>query len=80
MWPDLEEQVAVERAQIVQLFEAYQVAISKSSQQEPDFIELAALAAMLHSFYTPVLRISSNGLLWKLMVISPQAMLPTVIY
>lgn len=54
MWPDVEEQVAVERAQIDQLFEAYQAAISKSSRLEPDFIELSALASMLHSFYTGV--------------------------
>lgn len=54
MWPDVEEQVAVERAQIDQLFEAYQAAINKSSRLEPDFIELSALATMLHSFYTGV--------------------------
>jgi len=54
VWPDVEEQVAVEQAQIAQLFEAYQAAISKSSQQEPDFIELSALATMLHSFYTGI--------------------------
>ena len=54
MWPDVEEQVAVERAQIAQLFEAYQATISKSSQQEPGFIELSALATMLHSFYTGI--------------------------
>jgi hypothetical protein len=54
VWPDVEEQVAVEQAQIAELFVAYQAAISKSSQQEPDFIELSALAAMLHSFYTGI--------------------------
>ncbi len=52
VWPDVEEQVAVERAHLDQLFVAYQAVISKSSQQEPDFIELSALATMLHSFYT----------------------------
>ena len=54
MWPDVEEQVAVEQAEIDQLFEAYQAAISKSLQMEPDFIELSALATMLHSFYTGI--------------------------
>jgi hypothetical protein len=54
VWPNVEEQVAVEQAQISQLFEAYQATISKSSQQEPDFIELSALATMLHSFYTGI--------------------------
>jgi hypothetical protein len=54
VWPDVEEQVAVEQAQIDELFEAYRVAIRKSSQQEPDFIERSALATMLHSFYTGI--------------------------
>ena len=54
MWPDVEEQVAVEQAQISQLFDAYRTAIRKSSKQEPDFVELSALATMLHSFYTGV--------------------------
>lgn len=54
MWPDVEEQVAVEQAQIDQLFVAYQAAIDKSSQQEPNFIELSAMATMLHSFYTGI--------------------------
>jgi hypothetical protein len=54
VWPDVEEQVAVEQAQIAQMFEAYQAAIRKSSQYEPDFIEMSALATMLHSFYTGV--------------------------
>ena len=54
MWPEVEEQVAVERAQIDQLFAAYQATITKSSEKEPDFIELSALATMLHSFYTGI--------------------------
>jgi hypothetical protein len=54
VWPDVEEQVAVEEAQIAHLFVAYQAAIRKSSQQEPDFIERSALAVMLHSFYTGI--------------------------
>lgn len=54
MWPDVEEQVAVEWAQIDQLFAAYQTVISKSSQESPHFIELSALATMLHSFYTGI--------------------------
>ncbi len=40
MWPDLEEQVAVEQAQITQLFLLYRATIYKSSQQEPDFRNL----------------------------------------
>ena len=54
MWLEVEEQVAIERANIDQLFTAYQALISKSSQAEPDFIELSALATMLHSFYTGI--------------------------
>lgn len=54
MWPEIEEQVAIERTNIDQLFAAYQALISKSSQIEPDFIELSALATMLHSFYTGI--------------------------
>jgi hypothetical protein len=54
VWPDLEEQVAVEQAQITQLFLLYRAIIYKSSQQKPDFVELSALATMLHSFYTGV--------------------------
>ena len=54
MWPDLEEQVAVERTQIDQLFVAYQSVIDKTMEQSPSFIETSALATMLHSFYTGV--------------------------
>jgi hypothetical protein len=36
------------------LFTAYKSVIDKCSQAEPDFVELSALAAMLHSFYTGV--------------------------
>jgi hypothetical protein len=54
VWPDVEEQTAVEQAQIDQLFAAYDAVISKCSQAEPGFVELSALATMLHSFYTGV--------------------------
>ena len=54
MWPDVQEQVAVEQSQIDQLFTAYKAVIDKCSQAEPNFVELSALAAMLHSFYTGV--------------------------
>ena len=52
MWPETEEQVAIERLQINQLLEAYQPLIQKTLTTEPDFIEISALATMLHSFYT----------------------------
>jgi len=54
VWADVKEQVTIEQAQIDQLFLAYQSVIDKSLQETPDFIELSALATMLHSFYTGV--------------------------
>lgn len=54
MWPEVEEQVTVERAQIDQLFVAYQTTINKSRKDEPNFVEISALATMLHSFYTGI--------------------------
>jgi hypothetical protein len=54
VWPEVEEQVAIERANINQLFAAYQTVISNSSKAEPDFVELSALATMLHSLYTGI--------------------------
>jgi hypothetical protein len=54
VWPDVQEQVAVERANIDQLLAAYKTVIRRSSRDEPDFIVLSALATMLHSFYTGI--------------------------
>jgi hypothetical protein len=54
VWPDVKERVAVETSQIDQIFMAYQTILSKSVKQAPDFIELSALATMLHSFYTGI--------------------------
>jgi hypothetical protein len=54
VWPDLEEQVEVEAEQISHLFELYRPVIIKVSQSSPDFVEVSALASMLHSFYNGV--------------------------
>ena len=54
MWPDLREQVAVEEAQLQQLLEIHQPLLVKCRSEEPNLIELSALAALLHSFYTGV--------------------------
>jgi hypothetical protein len=54
VWHDLEEQVAVEQTQITQLLRLYEEIIDTSSHQEPNFVELSALASLLHSFYTGV--------------------------
>lgn len=54
MWPELKEQVAVERAQLQQLFEVHRPLLAKCRVQQPDPIELSALGAFLHSFYTGI--------------------------
>jgi hypothetical protein len=45
-------QVTLERRQVHRLLETYRPLVEKCAGSPPDDIELAALAAMLHSFYT----------------------------
>ena len=52
MWPEVQEQVAIEWAQIDQLLAAYRSVIENAAQGTPTFVEVSALATMLHSFYT----------------------------
>lgn len=47
-------QVAVELEQLDLLLEIYRPLLKRSEETAPDAIELAALAAMLHSFYNGV--------------------------
>ena len=54
MWPDLKEQIAVEDAQLQQLLDVHRPLLEKCRSEEPNPIELSALAALLHSFYTGV--------------------------
>ena len=54
MWPEVYEQINLERANIDALFTGYQDVIQKIATQPPDFIELSALATMLHSFYNGI--------------------------
>ena len=54
MWPELKEQLEVEQAQLRQLFEIHRPLLERCRVQEPDAIELSALGAFLHSFYTGV--------------------------
>lgn len=54
MWPEVREQVDLERANIDTLFAAYRELVQKVATLPPDFIELSALATMLHSFYNGV--------------------------
>jgi hypothetical protein len=50
----LKDQLAVEQAQLQQLFELHYPLLEKSRHQEPNPIELSALGAFLHAFYTGV--------------------------
>ncbi len=54
MWPELKDQLAIEQAQLQQLFEVHSPLLEQSRHQEPNPIELSALGAFLHSFYTGV--------------------------
>jgi hypothetical protein len=54
VWPDLKDQIAVEEAQLQRLLDLHQSLLAKSRTRPPDPIELSALAALLHSFYTGV--------------------------
>lgn len=54
MWPEVYEQMRVESEQIDELLATYAPLVTKVAQSPPDFIETAALATMLHSFYTGV--------------------------
>jgi hypothetical protein len=54
VWPELQEQINIEIEQIDHLLDLFQPLIADMSQKQPDFVELSALATMLHSFYTGV--------------------------
>lgn len=54
MWPDLKEQIAVEESQLERLLAIHQPLLERSRTQAPNDIELSALAALLHSFYTGI--------------------------
>lgn len=54
MWNKLRKQIAVEREQLNYLIEMHRPLLIKCTTTMPDNIELSALAAMLHSFYTGV--------------------------
>jgi hypothetical protein len=54
VWPELKDQLGIEQEQLRQLFELHHPLLETSRHREPNPIELSALGAFLHSFYTGV--------------------------
>lgn len=54
MWDKLRKQVAVELEQLEQLIDVHRPLLDSCENAAPTAIELSALAAMLHSFYTGI--------------------------
>ncbi len=54
MWDKLRKQVQVELNQLHSLLATHRALLEKRAEAAPDTTELAALAALLHSFYTGV--------------------------
>jgi hypothetical protein len=54
VWHKLGRQIGVEREQLNRLIEVHRPLLVKCASQPPNDIELSALAALLHSFYTGV--------------------------
>lgn len=54
MWPETEEKVEIELAQLGRLVETHRELVAKVDETSPVPFELSALAAYLHSFYTGI--------------------------
>lgn len=54
MWPRLKKQIAVEREMLRTLLSDHKPLIDKCAVSVPDQIEISALSAMLHSYYSGV--------------------------
>jgi hypothetical protein len=52
VWDRLRKQVEVEREQLHELIDTHHPLLEKCAVSEPDAIEVSALGAMLHAFYT----------------------------
>ena len=52
MWPELRDQLAVEQAQLDRLFNLHRELLESCRREMPGGVELSALGAFLHSFYT----------------------------
>jgi len=52
--PEVRESVEIELGQLSKLFQSHRALIDRVSRLEPDAIELSALAAYLHSFYSGI--------------------------
>jgi len=54
VWPKLAKQINVEREQLRRLIAIHSQLLAHCASEAPNDIELSALAALLHSFYTGV--------------------------
>ncbi len=54
MWPKTEKRVNLELAMLRELLDTYRPLLHKVQSAEPDYTEMAALSAVLHSFYTGI--------------------------
>lgn len=54
MWPKTHKRVNLELAMLHELLDTYRSLLEKVRSAEPDHTEMAALAAVLHSFYTGI--------------------------
>lgn len=54
MWPELQKEINVERESLSRLLSLHHPLIDKCATVPPELIEISALSAMLHSFYTGI--------------------------
>ena len=54
MWPETVDKVHFELGQLKRLVDLHKPLLAKVRTVDPDAIDLSALAALLHSFYTGV--------------------------